>query len=70
MRKQWNGLLVCRDDWSPQHPQEFARAVSEKIKYPGDVRPEPAENFTGLTAVTFGGDSVTVEGEIAIWSLT
>lgn len=24
-RRRWDGLMVCREDWEPQHPQEFVR---------------------------------------------
>ena len=51
LRRQWNGLLACRDDWSPQHPQEHLRGVQERIKYPGEVRPEQEDTFVS-TPVT------------------
>ena len=25
LKKQWDGLYVCKDDWSPRHPQDFVR---------------------------------------------
>ncbi len=29
MRKRWDGLMVCKDDYETRHPQEFIRPVIE-----------------------------------------
>lgn len=29
LRKRWDGMMVCADDWEPRHPQDFLRAVKE-----------------------------------------
>lgn len=39
LRKRWDGLLVCRKDWEPQHPQELAHSVRERSRVK-DARPE------------------------------
>lgn len=45
MKKRWDGALVCRKDYEPQHPQEFLRGKADRIKHPGDVRPEAEDSF-------------------------
>jgi len=31
-RKEWNGLVVHKDQWEERHPQDFVRGRKEKIK--------------------------------------
>jgi len=45
MKKRWDGALVCKKDWEEQHPQEFLRGGHDRIKYPGDIRPEQDPNY-------------------------
>lgn len=45
MKKQWNGLVVCPQDYSPRHPQDFIRAKKDTIAAQGLVRPEPEDRF-------------------------
>jgi hypothetical protein len=45
MRKEWNGLLVGKDEWEPKHPQlgPFRKVVdAEALK---DARPDIVEPF-------------------------
>lgn len=41
-RKEWNGLIVGKDEWEPRHPQEFVRGIRENIAVkqarPGGVK--------------------------------
>lgn len=39
LRKRWDGLLVCRKDWEPRHPQELVHSVRERSRVRG-ARPE------------------------------
>lgn len=32
-RRRWDGLMVCKEDWEPRHPQDFLRVS------PDDMRP-------------------------------
>ena len=51
MRKEWNGLLVGRDEWEPKHPQlEPLRAVpdAQALRNP---RPDPV---SGAVSVSVG----------------
>lgn len=52
LRKQWDGLMVCRDDWSPRHPQEYVRGVPDDQGVRTGMRPEPADVFIGPGDVT------------------
>lgn len=38
-RKQWNGLLVRKDFWEPEQPQDHLKARAEKTSV-ADPRPE------------------------------
>lgn len=29
LRKRWDGLIVCKEDWETRHPQEFVRARND-----------------------------------------
>jgi len=29
IRRRWDGLYVCPEDWEPRHPQDFLRAIKE-----------------------------------------
>ena len=44
LRKRWDGLQVCSDDWEPRHPQEFVRGKVDK-QVPKWTRPEPQDVF-------------------------
>lgn len=38
-RKQWNNLIVCKNHWEPQHPQDFLKAKVDK-QWVEDARPD------------------------------
>jgi hypothetical protein len=31
MLKRWDGLMVCKEDWEPDHPQKYLRVRQDKI---------------------------------------
>jgi hypothetical protein len=40
IRRRWDGLYVCDEDWEPRHPQDFVRGVPEesnKLPFSFDV---------------------------------
>lgn len=41
---RWDGLIVCRADWEPRHPQDFVRGTKDRIRVP-DPRPVPPYVF-------------------------
>lgn len=34
MKKEWNGLRVCKSCWEPRHPQEFVRGRKDDSSVP------------------------------------
>lgn len=45
MRKQWDGLQVCRTCWEPRHPQDFVKGVQDNQSVPVS-RPDQNPTFT------------------------
>lgn len=46
-RKQWDGLLVCPEDWDPKHPLLSLRATPDRQAV-FDARPEPPDKFVTI----------------------
>ena len=47
LKKRWDGLLVCQEDYELRHESDFLRVQKEKISVPFS-RPYPAEDtYTG-----------------------
>ena len=44
MRKRWDGLMVCPNDWEPRHPQDFLRSVPDRQSVPWS-RPQTTDVF-------------------------
>jgi hypothetical protein len=55
LRKDWQGLMVCSEDWEPRHPQDFLRTRPERGGVPIS-RPEP-EDINILTTCDFWSSS-------------
>ena len=51
LRREWTGLMVCRDDFETRHPQDFVRGVADRQVVPVS-RPEPADVFLAVGDVT------------------
>lgn len=70
MRKEWNGLWVCKDRcYEPRHPGDFVRGVKENIAAMNPVRtvPEPIssgvefeDHEQGVPSGTFTGNNNTL----------
>lgn len=45
LRKRWDGLMVCPEDYETRHPQDFLRIQKEHIAAPW-ARPEGTDVFT------------------------
>ena len=43
LRKRWDGLMVCEEDWEVRHPQDFIKVQKEKISVPFN-RPDLIED--------------------------
>jgi hypothetical protein len=49
IRKRWDGLLVCEEDWEMRHPQDFVRGVQEKSNIlPFAFDTDGSEKITGV----------------------
>lgn len=44
MRKMWKGFWVCKEEWEPRQPQDFAHGVPD-IMTPPWQQPPPADEF-------------------------
>lgn len=44
MKKRWDDLMVCKEDWEPRHPQDLLRLHAEHITPPW-TRPEQPDQF-------------------------
>lgn len=43
LKKRWDGLIVCSEDWEQRHPQDLLRVQREQISVPW-ARPYPAQD--------------------------
>ena len=43
LKKRWDGLMVCEEDWEQSHPQDLLKVQKEKITVPFS-RPYPAQD--------------------------
>ena len=41
LKKRWDDLMVCKDDWEIRHPQDFVRGVPDNQNVPWS-RPDNA----------------------------
>jgi hypothetical protein len=44
IKKRWDGLLVCKDDWETDHPQKYIRVREDGQSVPY-IRDEPTDQF-------------------------
>jgi hypothetical protein len=42
LRKRWDGLMVCPEDWEMRHPQDLIRPIKERNSVPW-TRPRPED---------------------------
>lgn len=59
MKKRWDGLMVCPNDWEPRHPQDFLRAVPDRQAIPW-ARPETPDVFVPSTRLILLDDSTLI----------
>lgn len=69
-RRRWDGLMVCRDDWEPRHPQEFLRARPEDtrprvVSGPKDVF-DLMPNYPGCVTITSPEDGSVAAGSTSM----
>ena len=61
LRREWTGLVVCKECWEPRNQQEFVRGVPDRQQVPGGARPEPADVFLTSNLLTQAGDNLLTE---------
>lgn len=44
LKKDWRGLMVCKQDWEPRHPQDYIHGVEDRSAPPW-TRPESTDIF-------------------------
>ena len=44
LKKRWDGLMCCDDDWEIRQPQDFVRGVAD-LQAPKWARPEQSDHF-------------------------
>jgi len=65
-KKQWDGLLTHKGNFSPRHPQDLVRGRLDRQAVP-DARPRPVDTYIGplvteiAAAATAGTSVLTVE---------
>lgn len=52
LRKNWRGLLVCKDDWEARNAQEFVRGVRDEQRVRGGAAPPAADLFKEPSVTT------------------
>lgn len=49
LKKRWDGIWVCHQDWEIRHPQDFLKGIKDNQSVPVS-RPEALDTFTIITA--------------------
>jgi len=47
LRRRWDGMMVCKDDYETRHPQDLIR-INKEVIAPPWTRPEPPDVFISL----------------------
>lgn len=63
IRKRWDGLLVCDEDWEPRHPQDFVRGVQEKSNILPYTFDNDGDHYSGIVQACTLMNSVGVAGQ-------
>ena len=65
LKKRWDGLIVCSEDWEQRHPQDLLRVQREQISVPWS-RPYPAQDtFLPWNYTDFEKESLPVTEALA-----
>lgn len=63
LRKRWDGLMVCSEDWNPRQSLDFVRPNPDKITVPW-TRPRPADVFIPVTYNERLYENVSIEDTV------
>ena len=50
LKKRWDGLYVCEQDWEPRHPQDFLKGIRDNMSVPVS-RPEANNLYSNNPAL-------------------
>jgi hypothetical protein len=53
LKKRWDGLMCCDDDWEIRQPQDFVRGIADTQIAPW-LRSEPSNSFVAVTQALLG----------------
>ena len=67
LKKRWDGLMVCDEDWETRHPQEFIRPIKDMQKLPftrprGDIQTLLSATVTDVSGKIIPGQPYTPGG--------
>ena len=58
LRRRWDGLMTCPDDWEFRQPQDYVRGKAD-IQAPKWTKPESSDTFlAGTTATSIAGFAI------------
>ena len=60
LKRRWDGLMVCSEDWEPRQTQDYVRGRAEK-QIPSWTRSEPADHII-TTPTNFAIAGIAVAG--------
>lgn len=61
IKKRWDGVLVCKDDWEPRHILDFIRSYPERSGVPYQA-PEPDDVFVQVYYVSLTNGMADIGG--------
>ena len=50
IKRRWDGLLVCKQDYETRHPQDMIKVRGER-HFPSFISPEPSEIYQGVCSI-------------------
>lgn len=64
LRKRWDNMMVCKDDYETRNPQDFARGIPD-YQSPPWVRPKPDE--PAIIEVTGTGSTILPNSTYSVY---
>lgn len=61
LRKRWDNLMVCKQDWEPRHPQDYIHGFEDNSAVPW-ARPEPEDYFIPFNYICTPEGSTAIAG--------
>ena len=58
LKKRWDNLMVCSEDWEPRHPMDLIKVKKEESQNLPWTRPEPADTFISVTYADTGNNDI------------